>query len=120
MGNVADHKRKAHHNETFLALIQRNDAGPKFKYPDWMVTLAFYVALQYVDAKLAGLHPSLHPSNHAERNSYVASKLSGPIADIYFFLKGKSEFGRYFPDSEKKISAYIVNRCVNLSLTKFV
>jgi len=120
MGNPSAHRRKARHDENFLTMVQRNDAGPSFVYPDWMVTVAFYVGVQYVDARLASLTPSLHPHNHWERNSYVANNLPRQMATDYFFLKGKSEFARYIPDSERRISDNMVNRCVNLGLTRFV
>lgn len=120
MGDPTAHRRKAHHNENFLAIVQRNDSGPSFVYPDWMITVAFYVGVQYVDARLAGLTTPLHPQNHWERNNYVANNLPHLMARDYFFLKGKSEFARYTPDSERRISDTMVNRCVNLGLTRFV
>jgi hypothetical protein len=120
MTNYSAHKRKAAHNESFLALVQRNDAGPNFIFPDWLITVAFYVALHHVDAKLANLVPPLHPSNHGDRNRAVSSELSKQVANDYLFLRSKSEFARYFPDSEKRISPCIVNQCVNIALTKFL
>jgi hypothetical protein len=120
MGDEKAHKRKALHNEAFLSLIQRNDSGPNFVYPDWMLTAAFYTALHYVDAKLAILTPPIHPSNHSDRNMYVSTNLPKDIANNYLFLKSKSEYARYFPDSETRISQTMVNICVNLALTKFV
>jgi len=120
LGDIAAHKRKAHHNENFLSIVQRNDPGPSFVYPDWLITVAFYVGLQYVDAKLAGLKPPLHPHTHSERNTFVASNLPRQKVKVYFFLKAKSEYARYFPDSETKISDTMVNTCVNLALTEFV
>jgi len=120
VGNLLAHKRKALHNENFLTMVQRNDPGPSFTYPDWMVTVAFYIGVQYVDGKLASLTPPLHPQNHAERNNYVANNLPRLMARDYFFLKQKSEFARYIPDSETRISDNMVNRCVNLALTRFV
>jgi hypothetical protein len=119
LGDEMAHKRKAAHNEAFLAMVQRNDAGPNFTFPDWLITVAFYVAVHHVDAKLANLYPSLHPSNHGERNTFVSDKLP-QIANDYLFLRSKSEYARYFPDSEKRISSYMVNQCVNLALTKFL
>lgn len=119
VANSFAHRRKALHNEKFLGVIQRNDVGPSFLYPDWMVTVAFYIGLHYVDARLARMVPSLHPRDHAERNNYVANNLPHDIASDYFFLEGKSKFARYFPDSKKKISANMANKCVNLALTRF-
>jgi len=120
MGDTQAHKRKARHNEAFLSLIQKNDAGPEFTYPDWMLTAAFYTALHYVDAQLAKLTPPIHPLNHGNRNTYVSTYLPREIARDYLFLKSKSQYARYFPDSERKISVDMVNKCINLALTRFV
>jgi hypothetical protein len=119
LGDEKAHKRKAAHNEAFLTKVQRIDAGPNFTYPDWLITVAFYVALHQVDSKLASLSPPLHPANHGERNTFVSKELP-TVANDYLFLRSKSEYARYFPDSEKRISSDMVNKCVNLALTKFL
>jgi hypothetical protein len=120
MGTAGAHQRKARHNNNFLQLIQRNDSGTNPTFPDWMVTVAFYIALHYVDAKLASLNPPLHPRDHSERNYFVSSSLPRAEARSYLFLKSKSEFARYFPDSEKAISTGMIGRCVSIALTAFV
>lgn len=119
MPNVSAHKRKAHHNEMFFQLVQAGDSLSNPRFPDWMVTVAFYIALHHVDLKLAELAPPLHPRNHPERNSYVAIYLPLDVGRDYIFLKNKSEYARYIPDSERRISAQMVQRCINLALTKF-
>lgn len=119
MPNVSAHKRKAHHNEMFFQLLQRSDSISSPRFPDWMVTVAFYIALHYVDSKLAGLVPPVHPRNHPERNSYVGICLTRDVGRDYIFLKNKSEYARYFPDSERRISPQMVQRCINLALTRF-
>jgi len=119
MGSVSGHLRKANHNENFLKMIQMNDPGPSFLYPDWLITIAFYIALHYVDAKLARRTPPLHPQNHKIRNTYVSLFLPPDIAQDYLYLYNKAMFARYFPDSEKRISPATVQRCINLALTRF-
>jgi len=73
------------------------------------------MAVQYVDSKLAKL--GYHPGNHYQRNTLVATQLS-TLSVEYQFLKNKSEFARYFPDSEKRISPPMVQRCLSLAFTK--
>lgn len=119
MGSESGHLRKVDHNKTFLELIQAVDSSSHPKFPDWMVTVAFYIAVHYVDAKLAGLTPSVHPGNHSERNTLVAVNLRSVRRD-YFFLKNKSEYARYFPDSEVRISPQMVRRCINIALSSFI
>jgi hypothetical protein len=46
MAKTEDHIRQWKHNRYFLVSIPP-------EYPDWFVTVAFYVALQAVDALLA-------------------------------------------------------------------
>jgi len=119
MGNVSGHLRKAHHNENFLKMVQANDPGPSFLYADWLVTIAFYIALHFVDAKLARRTPPLHPQRHPVRNNYVSRFLPPDVARDYLYLYNKSMIARYYPDSERGISSRTVQRCINLALTRF-
>lgn len=122
MSDVAAHIRKATHNERFLKLVQTSDSSHPPIFRDWMVSVAFYIALQYVDSKLAvlGVTPEeRHPANHAQRNYAVAVRLPRPVSRDYFYLKAKSEYARYFPDSEKRISLKTVQNCIRLSLNSF-
>lgn len=65
MPSVQEHISKARHNEQFL------DQLPKLStpFPDWMISGAFYTALHYVDACLAGR--DIHPLTHHLRSGYV-------------------------------------------------
>jgi len=72
------------------------------------------------DAKLADLSSPLHPRTHPERYTLVSVHLPTDVANDYLFLESKSKLARYFPDSERRISANMVNRCVNIALTKFI
>lgn len=120
MGAAAAHQRKASHNKNFLDVILRNDPGPSFTYPDWIITVAFYIALHHVDAKLASLSPALHPRGHPERRTLVSVYLPPDVARDYLFLESKSKLARYVPDSEKRISDNMVKKCVDLALTRFI
>jgi len=117
MGGVSQHLRKASHNKNFLERVQTIDPGPSFLYPDWLITIAFYIALHFVDAKLA--RRNIHPQNHQKRIQYVSQFMPSDVANDYFYLYNKSKVARYFPDSEKRISPSTVNRCINLALTRF-
>lgn len=123
MGDTAAHIRKAQHNERFLKLVEASDVSDLPTFVDWIVTVAFYIALQYVDSKLAVIGKTLeekHPGNHAQRNTAVAVCFPRPIRRSYFYLKGKSEYARYFPDSERRISVHTAEQCKNFALTQFI
>jgi len=113
MGDSASHIEKAKHNENFIMQIKKIDSLKKPAFPDWIVTVIFYSALHYVDSKLAIVapHPFKHPPTHADRNTAVACYLP-KISKYYFFLKNKSEYARYFPHSEKRISYKTIIRCL--------
>lgn len=122
MGSVISHRGKARHNERFLDLVKRNDSIQNPTFGDWMVTVAFYVALHYVDSRLATLGTTpeeRHPGNHAQRNTAVATLLPKPLSRDYLYLKSKSEYARYFPDSERRIPPRTVQQCINLALSRF-
>lgn len=79
-------------------------------FPDWCITAIYYVALQYVDAKLAKMN--MHPMNHGTRNPMVAKSLK-KICDQYVFLQNRSETARYFPDSEKQFNESDIRTCID-------
>lgn len=108
-----DHIGKSGHNENFLNFVQSSDPNKGYTFPDWMITVAFYIAVHKVDAKLSKMGD--HPSDHFYRNTLVANKLP-TISSDYFFLKNKSEFARYSPKSHKQISQRMVDRCIRISL----
>lgn len=107
------HTNKAQHHEKFLQFVKDNDSKVISNFPDWVITIAFYVALQYVDAKLAKFNQ--HPAMHQDRNTLVAKYLP-QLSRNYFVLKGKSEFARYIPNSEKLITPTATQILVNMAL----
>lgn len=115
MGDAPGHIRKAQHNEKFLHSITNVDAAYKI-FPDWFLTVAFYIALHYVDRKLAKMN--LHPTNHNDRDRLVAANLP-QISGSYQSIKMKSEYARYFVDSEKDLDPIIVRQYIDLALNKF-
>lgn len=59
---------------------------------DWLVILAFYTVLHWVDAFLATLN--IHPGNHHERNLEVRARLPA-ISAHYIRLYAVSREARY-------------------------
>jgi hypothetical protein len=47
MANLLDHLNQAEHNESFAAQL---DGDPDLRYWDWLITVAFYAAVHYVEA----------------------------------------------------------------------
>lgn len=85
-----DHLDQASHNERFLGHIDRS------RYGDWAATVAFYVALQYIDAFLArkGIHD---PRNHDNRENFARSYSElKRILTPYGKLKSASIRARYY------------------------
>lgn len=91
MPNQQEHLDKAAHNERFLDTFDV-DSTP---YLDWVVIVAFYIAVHYVDAYLA-LRGYEHIGDHKTRGNLVIldSDLRA-VADPYFQLKDDSEGARY-------------------------
>lgn len=85
------HLQKATHNENFLNALDISTTI----YLDWLVTIAFYAALHFVDAYIA-LTYSKHPSKHQVRDNYIVkdTKLKR-IIDGYWDLKNDSRQSRY-------------------------
>ncbi len=78
---------RAEHNERFLATIPV-DQTP---YLDWVVTVAFYVALRYIDAS-----SPIDFESHRQRNWWVrASASARPIRGDYLRLYHRSQDARY-------------------------
>jgi hypothetical protein len=103
------HQRKARHNEKFFKSVVTAQSSAK-TYPDWCITIIYYVALQYVDAKLAKM--DMHPPNHYTRNPMVANNLR-KMSGSFFFLQNRSEEARYFPDTESKFNHGDIRACVD-------
>ena len=97
MGNRAGHLEKASHNAGFLKDLTQDENA----FVDWVVTVAFYVALHFVDAALALFN--IHPENHQIRNKQVSTRFRA-VATKYMRLYVKSRHARYDIDSHKIIS----------------
>jgi hypothetical protein len=83
------HLSQASHNEALLEAIDRT------AYSDWAMTIAFYAALQYVDAWLA-VQGTDDPGSHDVRDQEIhADPQLVPISRLYFRLKNRSRNARY-------------------------
>lgn len=60
MANIPPHMQQWEHNRSLLAHVPGD-------YPDWLVTIAFYTALQAIDALLA--YDNVTANNHDMRNT---------------------------------------------------
>jgi hypothetical protein len=109
VANLPAHQRKARHSEAFFDLHSKI-ANCVRSYPDWCITVIYYAALQYIDAKLARMN--MHPEDHYNRDPMVANNLRA-VSAPYFFLQDRSETARYFPDSERKFSETDVRECID-------
>jgi hypothetical protein len=112
MGDRIGHLDKASHNASFLGNLIRNEN----KFVDWIVTVAFYVALHYVDAALASLH--IHPKNHRDRNRAVSVNFK-PVATKYMRLYHESRYARYDTESHKIITWENANQLAQIALNDF-
>jgi len=63
MGTAAQHQQKAEHHLRFLDTILDD-------YPDWLATVAFYVAVELVESMFSGRNDA-HSKNHENRNNFV-------------------------------------------------
>ena len=90
MGTEAEHQTKASHNHAFLATIAE-------AYPDWQTTVAFYVAVQLVEARLA--KSGLHCPDHHRRKQAVREKFNR-ISAAYNKLYNASLVARYDPPGD--------------------
>jgi hypothetical protein len=99
MGTVAQHQTKAEHHRQFLATVPDS-------YPDWMATVAFYTAVELVEA-LAALKGS-HSTSHETRKRFVRQN-HPRIAREFHTLYNASLDARYEP-KERWIDAEQVKR----------
>ena len=84
----AAYVEKAEHNKAFLDSLDVKTT----LYLDWVVTIAFYVAVRYVDAYFC---PD-RPSNHQRRLSWVRRRPgTRPIEYPYRELENQSREARY-------------------------
>jgi len=92
MPNEQSHLDLAKRNETFLQSINSST------FPDWVVTVAFYAALHYIDAFLAR-RGRIEVKGHGTREDSI--KLYPELfstAIWYFQLKSASVRARYYGD----------------------
>ena len=99
MASEADHIAQAQHNEALAQDLSRDLA-----YKDWLITVAFYTAIHYVEASLArdsGCHSetdSLRPSSmslHDWREFRVRSCCTQRCWESYRLLRNESTNARY-------------------------
>ncbi len=92
------HIQKAKHNAKHLS-----EVTPKLATcPDWCVTVAFYIALHYVEAFFAKKEIFPQDSSHEVRNSVISNCDEPELIAIkgkYLALYSKSKLARYNPTS---------------------
>lgn len=92
------HLAKAEENYAFLKSINKDDWVKK-NYPDWYITIIFYVSVHVMDAYLPG--GKLYPTNHGMRRDYLDKSLG--VSDITVIshkeLERLSRIGRYLSNS---------------------
>lgn len=97
MGRIQSHIQQWTHNRAFLGTISG-------RYPDWRVTVSFYIALQAVDALLAHDQMGSRVTSHESRNMVLAqTNRYRQVAIHYFPLHDMSRTVRYLADPGKWI-----------------
>lgn len=111
------HLNKANNNEKLL--INEMSSTSFVSYLDWVVTVAFYTALHYVDACLAryAIHPVTHGGRHG-RNAEVSRRLR-TVSAKYQTLYNKCRYARYVPLSERNLRPIEVVRLVSWVINDF-
>lgn len=89
MGTAVQHRQKAEHNLEFLKTIGDD-------YPDWMATVAFYAAVEMLEALFA--ERGYHSTSHEDRKRYVRKNFQS-IYQAYSALYNASLDGRYQPSN---------------------
>src|SRR4051794_23302754 len=87
MPTASQHQAKAANNRAFLATITVD------QFPDWVVTVAFYVAVHTVE-RLRAAHGDGHSENHEDRLAYVQHRWPAIHTD-YHILQNVSVLARY-------------------------
>ena len=104
MATSQKHINQWKHNREFLATIP-----PRF--PDWQVTVAFYVALQAIDALLA--LDGIHVTSHEGRNgALMRTNRYDKIFRAYHPLYNLSQTVRYLAEPQKWIPPHEVSETV--------
>lgn len=86
-----EHLNKARHNEAFIEIVIEQGET----YLDWAVSGYYYATVHYLEAYVASVPGSYHPSTHSERLSLVSTYFSERIYQNYAYLKDRSEEARY-------------------------
>jgi hypothetical protein len=94
MGSSQDHIKQWKHNRDFLARVP-----PEF--PDWQVTVAFYVALHAVDSLLAHEKVPRINSHDARNSALLNTNRYAFIKDKYLPLYDLSRRVRYLAEPAK-------------------
>jgi hypothetical protein len=105
MGNSQSHINQWKHNRKLLTQIP-----PEF--PDWQVTVAFYVALQAVDALLAFDKLTRVNSHEARNEVLLKTKRYQKINEKFFPLYDLSRTVRYLADPARWVPADRVQKDV--------
>jgi predicted metal-dependent hydrolase len=90
---MQQHLNKAKHNEKFLSLVENNFPD---NYFDWKITIAFYIAIHYIDAYFASLNDHIH--SHEQRRhklEFGANSVSLTFIDNYDNLYNICRNARY-------------------------
>jgi hypothetical protein len=87
MATAADHTRQANHNQDFLNSI---DAA---RFPDWVVTAAFYKAVHVVEGLL--VRKGSGSGNHTHRNQALKRRFA-TVWKEYRPLYNQSRVARYW------------------------
>jgi hypothetical protein len=95
-----DHLKAAIRNEAIAnRLLMDPESG------SWAIVLAFYGALHWADAYLAG--SAIHPRSHSERERSIRGSLLRDIYDQYRTLSDRSREVRYdlitLPETEVRL-----------------
>ena len=83
MSAAQDHRAQAQHNKGLIAVLGMESSA----YPDWVVTVAFYVAVHLVEAYFDRKY-SVHSPSHTERSRDFTSMVElkpiyGDYSDLY-------------------------------------
>lgn len=92
MPSQQQHLRQAKHNRDFITAL--DPATTPFL--DWVVTVAFYVAVHRIEAWLAVQSPPRHSTDHASRGNWIGRvRELKPIYPSYQELERHSRKARY-------------------------
>ncbi len=102
MADLCDHLRQAWHNEE---LAEKLATPSGLKYRDWLITIAFYAAVHYVEALFFTVDGIVHTeracpdhrSKHTFREGRVKEQLGKNPWESYRELSNASKIARYLP-----------------------